>query len=107
MDGHDSRALMAVIDRDEVGRDLGPGASPVDPLAAEVWLFDPDLTQVALVLHPWGAGFRPGGKVVSATGRRPARQHAVSCSKRLGWKPSCSPGESSCFAVRPPTPCPS
>jgi 8-oxo-dGTP diphosphatase len=29
------------------------GARPEDPLAAEVWLFDADLSQVLLVRHPW------------------------------------------------------
>jgi 8-oxo-dGTP diphosphatase len=39
------------------------GASPVDPLAVEVWVFDADLTQVLLVLHPWRGWVPPGGKV--------------------------------------------
>jgi len=51
------------------------GASPVDPLAAEAWVFDPDLTQVLLVLHPWRGWVPPGGKVeFGETPREAARR---------------------------------
>lgn len=39
------------------------GASPADPLGAEVWAFDPDLSHVLLVLNPWRGWVPPGGKV--------------------------------------------
>ncbi|GIF51574.1 8-oxo-dGTP diphosphatase [Asanoa ferruginea] len=39
------------------------GASPVDPLGAEVWVFDAELSQVLLVSHPWRGWVPPGGQV--------------------------------------------
>jgi 8-oxo-dGTP diphosphatase len=39
------------------------GSSPVDPLGAEVWVFDTNLTQVLLVCHPWRGWVPPGGRV--------------------------------------------
>lgn len=36
---------------------------PMQPLGAEVWVFDPDRTSVVLVRHPWRAWVPPGGKV--------------------------------------------
>lgn len=45
------------------------GASPVDPLAVEVWVFDAELSQVLLVLHRWRGWVPPGGKV--EPGERP------------------------------------
>ncbi|MBB5867443.1 8-oxo-dGTP diphosphatase [Allocatelliglobosispora scoriae] len=39
------------------------GASPADPLGAEVWVFDTSLSQVLLVLNPWRGWVPPGGKV--------------------------------------------
>jgi len=66
------------------------GASPVDPLGAEVWAFDPDLSQNAAGAQSvagLGSAWREGRTRRDAH----ARQHAVSCSKRPGWKPSCSP----------------
>lgn len=39
------------------------GASLDQPLAVEVWVFDPDLQQVVLVDHRWRGWVPPGGKV--------------------------------------------
>ena len=39
------------------------GASPEDPLGAEVWVFDATLSQVLLVHHPWRGWVPPGGQV--------------------------------------------
>ncbi|MFJ4939134.1 NUDIX domain-containing protein [Streptomyces pseudovenezuelae] len=36
---------------------------PMEPLAAEVWVFDKDLAQVVLVKHRWRGRVPPGGKV--------------------------------------------
>ncbi|HEY9474607.1 MAG TPA: NUDIX domain-containing protein [Mycobacteriales bacterium] len=38
-------------------------AVPMAPFAAEVWVFDRDLTQVLLVRHRWRAWVPPGGTV--------------------------------------------
>lgn len=55
---------LARVELDNVaGWPAAAGASPVDPLAAEVWVLDPDLTQVPLVLHPRRGWVPPGGKV--------------------------------------------
>ncbi|MGD9706009.1 MAG: NUDIX domain-containing protein [Ilumatobacteraceae bacterium] len=39
------------------------GESLQAPLAAEVWVFDPTLSMVLLVDHPWRRWVPPGGKV--------------------------------------------
>lgn len=39
------------------------GAGPEDPLGAEVWVFDADLSKVLLVQHPWRGWVPPGGQV--------------------------------------------
>ncbi|MEV4579937.1 NUDIX domain-containing protein [Nonomuraea jabiensis] len=39
------------------------GQGPMEPLAAEVWVFDQGLAQVLLVKHPWRGWVPPGGKV--------------------------------------------
>lgn len=39
------------------------GADLSDPLAAEVWLYDADLTHVLLVRHRWRGWVPPGGRV--------------------------------------------
>ncbi|WP_239167097.1 NUDIX domain-containing protein [Catellatospora coxensis] len=36
---------------------------PMEPLGAEVWVFDPARTRVVLVRHPWRAWVPPGGRV--------------------------------------------
>jgi 8-oxo-dGTP diphosphatase len=56
-------ALARVEFDDVAGWLAAAGASPVDPLGAEVWAFDPDLSQVLLVLNPWRGWVPPGGKV--------------------------------------------
>jgi 8-oxo-dGTP diphosphatase len=38
---------------------------PMEPLAAEVWVFDKDLARVVLVQHRWRGWVPPGGKVES------------------------------------------
>ncbi|MFG2558401.1 NUDIX domain-containing protein [Streptomyces sp. NPDC048496] len=35
----------------------------MEPLAAEVWVFDKDLARVVLVKHRWRGWVPPGGKV--------------------------------------------
>jgi 8-oxo-dGTP diphosphatase len=48
---------------DVAGWVAAAGASPADPLAAEVWVFDTDLSQVLLVRHRWRGWVPPGGQV--------------------------------------------
>ncbi|MEV6849588.1 NUDIX hydrolase [Actinoplanes sp. NPDC051411] len=48
---------------DVAGWVASAGISPEDPLAAEAWVFDADLSQVLLVRHPWRGWVPPGGKV--------------------------------------------
>jgi 8-oxo-dGTP diphosphatase len=55
---------IARVEFDDVaGWVASAGASPKDPLGAEVWVFDADLSQVLLVRNPWRAWVPPGGKV--------------------------------------------
>jgi 8-oxo-dGTP diphosphatase len=54
----------AVVEFEEVAAWLAAaGRSPGNPLGAEVWVFEPSLTQVLLVSHPWRGWVPPGGKV--------------------------------------------
>jgi 8-oxo-dGTP diphosphatase len=48
---------------DVAGWVAAAGGSPPEPLGAEVWVFDADLSQVLLVCHPWRGWVPPGGKV--------------------------------------------
>jgi 8-oxo-dGTP diphosphatase len=48
---------------DVAGWVAAAGSSPADPLGAEVWVFDADLSRVLLVLHPWRGWVPPGGQV--------------------------------------------
>ncbi|GID28156.1 NUDIX domain-containing protein [Paractinoplanes brasiliensis] len=51
------------------------GPSPPDPLGAEVWVFDPGLSRVLLVRHPWRGWVPPGGQVEPGeTPRQAARR---------------------------------
>ncbi len=57
-------ATAAVLEFDDARGWLDAAAQgPMEPLGAEVWVFDPDFTQVVLVHHPWRAWVPPGGKV--------------------------------------------
>ena len=59
----------------------------MEPLAAEVWVFDPTLTHVLLVQHRWRGWVPPGGGVNRA--RLSARARAVNWSKKPVWRPCC------------------
>ncbi|MFJ4782016.1 NUDIX domain-containing protein [Streptomyces sp. NPDC088794] len=58
----DVRQALAVYD-DALDWLLSPDAALKGPLGAEVWVFDPALTHVLLVRHPWRGWVPPGGKV--------------------------------------------
>ena len=70
---------LARVEFDDVAGWLAAaGASPADPLAVEVWVFDADLTQVLLVLHRWRGWVPPGGKVEPGeTPRQAARRELL------------------------------
>ncbi|HEY0701102.1 MAG TPA: NUDIX domain-containing protein [Micromonospora sp.] len=57
-------AQTAVLEFDEARSWLRSAlAAPMEPLGAEVWVFDAALERVVLVQHPWRAWVPPGGKV--------------------------------------------
>ncbi len=56
-------AIARVAFDDVAGWVAAAGPSPVDPLAAEAWVFDADLSQVLLVHHSWRGWVPPGGQV--------------------------------------------
>lgn len=60
--GHD--AETAVLEFDGARAWLRSALdSPMEPLAAEVWVFDRSLARVVLVWHRWRVWVPPGGKV--------------------------------------------
>jgi 8-oxo-dGTP diphosphatase len=57
-------AQTAVLEFDEARSWLRSAlGAPMEPLGAEVWVFDAALERVVLVRHPWRAWVPPGGKV--------------------------------------------
>jgi 8-oxo-dGTP diphosphatase len=57
-------AQTAVLEFDDARSWLRSAlAAPMEPLGAEVWVFDAALERVVLVRHPWRAWVPPGGKV--------------------------------------------
>ena len=58
----DAGIARAALD-DVAGWAASAGPSPKDPLGAEVWAFDADLSQILLVRHPWRGWVPPGGQV--------------------------------------------
>jgi 8-oxo-dGTP diphosphatase len=55
---------MAALEFDEARSWLRSAlTTPMEPLAAEVWVFDATLTRVLLVHHRWRGWVPPGGKV--------------------------------------------
>lgn len=57
-------AQTAVLEFDEARSWLRSAlAAPMEPLAAEVWVFDAALERVVMVRHRWRAWVPPGGKV--------------------------------------------
>ena len=53
---------------------------PMEPIAAEVWVTDHSFGHILLMQIGGGAGCRPVGR--SNLTRHPARQPAVSCSRK-------------------------
>ncbi|WP_370115708.1 NUDIX domain-containing protein [Streptacidiphilus sp. MAP12-33] len=57
-------AASAVCEYDDARRWLAAACrGPMEPLGAEVWVFDKDLTRVLLVHHRWRGWVPPGGMV--------------------------------------------
>lgn len=61
------------------------GAGAVEPLGAEVWVFDPALEQVVLVRHPVRGMVPPGGKV--EPGECPREGAARELAEETGLRP--------------------
>ena len=70
---------LAAREFNGAGRWLAAAAQgPAEPLAAEVWVFDPALTRVLLVRHQWRGWVPPGGRVESGeTPREGAHRELV------------------------------
>jgi 8-oxo-dGTP diphosphatase len=76
---------IARVEFDDVaGWVASAGASPEDPLAAEVWVFDADLSQVLLVRHPWRGWVPPGGQVEPGETPREAARRELCEETGLG-----------------------
>ncbi|GAA3251066.1 NUDIX domain-containing protein [Dactylosporangium siamense] len=66
-------AAAAVLEFDDARRWLADvGEQPVDPFAAEVWVFDESLQRVVLVRHRWRGWVAPGGRVEGSESPRTA-----------------------------------
>ncbi|MFD9223527.1 NUDIX domain-containing protein [Streptomyces sp. NPDC060064] len=73
------------------------GHGPMEPLAAEVWVFDQGLARVLLVKHRWRGWVPPGGKVEPGeTPREGARRELF---EETGIEPELLP-EPAAVAVR-------
>ncbi|MGW1029022.1 NUDIX domain-containing protein [Streptomyces sp. NPDC002577] len=70
---------------------------PMEPLAAEVWVFDKDLAQVVLVKHRWRGWVPPGGKVEA--GETPREGAARELFEETGLQAELLP-EPAAVAVR-------
>jgi 8-oxo-dGTP diphosphatase len=81
---------MARVEFDDASGWLAAAwASPQDPLAVEVWVFDASLCRVLLVRHRWRGWVPPGGKV--EPGRLRVRRPAASCLRKPGLMSGCWP----------------
>jgi 8-oxo-dGTP diphosphatase len=69
----------------------------MEPLAAEVWVFDEDLTRVVLVQHRWRGWVPPGGKVEA--GETPRRAASRELFEETGLRAELLP-EPAAVAVR-------
>lgn len=69
---------IARVEYDDVaGWVASVGASPEDPLGADVWVFDAGLSQVLLIRHEWRGWVPPGGKVEPGESPRDAARREL------------------------------
>jgi 8-oxo-dGTP diphosphatase len=80
------------------------GAGPQDPLGAEVWVFDADLSQVLLVCHPWRGWVPPGGKVEPGETPREAARRELCEETGLDAVLLARPAAASIRSYHPETP---
>lgn len=91
-------ARLAVFEFDNARQWLaGARREPMEPLAAEVWVFDEDLARVVLVSHRWRGWVPPGGKVES--GETPREGACRELLEEAGLQPGLLP-EPAAVAVR-------
>jgi 8-oxo-dGTP diphosphatase len=91
-------ARLAVVEFDGARRWLAAArCGPMEPLAAEVWVFDEDLTRVVLVQHRWRGWVPPGGKVEA--GETPRRAASRELFEETGLRAELLP-EPTAVAVR-------
>ncbi|WP_433446471.1 NUDIX domain-containing protein [Streptomyces sp. CA-142005] len=91
-------AEQAIAEFDGAGQWLAAARQgPMEPLAAEVWVFDKDLARVVLVKHRWRGWVPPGGKVEA--GETPREGAARELVEETGLRAELLP-EPAAVAVR-------
>ncbi|MFE7213294.1 NUDIX domain-containing protein [Streptomyces sp. NPDC057611] len=91
-------ARLAVVEFDGACRWLAAARQgPMEPLAAEVWVFDENLARVVLVPHRWRGWVPPGGKVEA--GETPRKAASRELFEETGLRAELLP-EPAAVAIR-------